>query len=285
MLGDRLSDPHPDVRGRAREALRELAAKPEFQAGAIREGTRALAGGDWRGQEQAAVLLAHLGHKPAAKRLIELLRVERAEAFVAAAWALRELAVADTVPVVLDFVREHHRKMLAGSRTAGRNIPEQSLDRQLSQLVQFLGQARHQPADAALRAMLPRIVPGQPGTPPQTPLGEETRAAVMWSLGLLHEGKPDAAVVGALEARLNDLPKPFLGGEWEVVRRMAALSIGRLKGKGALPSLRKFYEGKPTLDPVNNACGWAIWQLTGEPVPPPGVAEFALHMWFWTRIE
>jgi hypothetical protein len=133
--------------------------------------------------------------------------------------------------------------------------------------------------------MLPRLLEAGPGTPPQSPLGPETRAAVAWSLGLVHEGKPDAELVGALEERLNDLPKPFVGGEAPEARRTSAVSIGRLKGKEALPSLRKYYEGKATLDPVNNACGWAIMQITGEPVPPPGVVEFAVSAWFWTRVR
>jgi HEAT repeat protein len=286
LLGDRLSDLHPDVRVRAGEALRDLAARPEFHAAVIRDGTRVLAGKDWRGQEQAALLLARVGHKPATTRLLELLSAERPEAFVAAAWALRKLAVAETLPAVLDFIRDQHRKLLKSGPTAGRRgVPPEAVDRQLCQLVQFLGEARHRPADPLLREMLPRLVPGQPGMPPpETPVGVETRAAIAWALGLYHEGKPDAALVRALEGRLTDLPSPA-GAEYEPVRRMAAVSIGRMKAKDGVATLRRFYEGKPNLDPVNNACGWAIAQITGEPMPPPGTVERALPMWFWTRAE
>jgi HEAT repeat protein len=284
LLGDRLSDPHPDVRGRARRALHELAARSEFREWVIHEGTRALAGTDWRGQEQAAVLLAELGHKPATKRMLELLWADRPEALVAAAWGLRKLAVPDTLVPVLDFVGTHHRKMLASGSAAGRSVPPDAIDRQLAQLVQFLGQARYRPADGRLREMLPRLVPGQPGNPPQTPVGVETRAAVAWALGLLHEGKPDADVGRALAARLTDVATPA-GAEYDRVRGMAAVSLGRMKDKNAAPTLRRFYAGKPTLDPVNNACGWALAQITGEPVPPPGTVEQRQPAWFLSSIE
>src|SRR5207237_5898914 len=138
--------------------------------------------------------------------------------------------------------------------------------------------------DGRLREMLPRIVPGQPGNPPETPLGAETRAAAVWALGLLHEGKPDAALGQALVSRLTDLPSPG-GAERERVRVLAAVTLGRMKDQGAAQTLRRFYGGKPTLEPVNNACGWALWQITGEPVPPPGVIPEPQPRWFLSRLD
>jgi hypothetical protein len=72
-----------------------------------------------------------------------------------------------------------------------------------------------------------------------------------------------------MEARLKDvLPmKPPDDGR---VRRMAAIALARMNAKGAVPSLRLFFQNrKPSFDPVNNACGWAIERLTGEVMPPP----------------
>jgi HEAT repeat protein len=271
------------VRSRARVALREQAARPELHGPVIREGTRVLGGNDWRGQEQAAVLLGQLDHKPASKRLLELLRVERGETKVAVAWALRKIAVPDTLPVVLDFVRDQHREMMDAAR-ANRRTHSGWRDRQLSQLIQFMGVARYRPADSAIREMLPRLIPGLPANPSETPLGAETRTAAVWAIGLMYEGKPDPALVRQLTSRLTDLPSPA-GAEHDSVRRVAAISLGRMKAKDATATLKRFYIDKPTLDPVSNACGWALSQITGEPLPPPGIVEQMDRRWFLAPID
>jgi hypothetical protein len=54
-----------------------------------------------------------------------------------------------------------------------------------------------------------------------------------------------------------------------------------MKAEGGLPTLRTFYRAKkPTLDVVNNACGWAIERITGELVPPAGIVEVPQRDWF-----
>jgi hypothetical protein len=58
-----------------------------------------------------------------------------------------------------------------------------------------------------------------------------------------------------------------------------------MKAKGALGTLRKFYNAKkPSLDPVNNACGWAIEQITGEAMLLADTVEPAgepFKNWLW----
>jgi hypothetical protein len=146
-------------------------------------------------------------------------------------------------------------------------------DFQLSQLNQFLGQQKYEAADAVLRAFVPK----RTGV-------SEARAAAIWTLGLFHEGKADAALTPALEARLNDTtsipPEDFR------VRRMCAVTLGRMKAREALPSLRKFYPaGQPSEDMVNNACGWAVEQITGEVMPPPRTIEKAQRDWFLSPLD
>ena len=54
-----------------------------------------------------------------------------------------------------------------------------------------------------------------------------------------------------------------------------------MKANDGLPALREFYVSKkPSLDPINNACGWAIEQITGEKMPAAGVVEMAYLDWF-----
>jgi HEAT repeat protein len=280
LLAARLSDPHPQVRSQARRALHDLAARLEFRALIVDEGTKVLAGSDWRGQEQAAILLAHLDHKPAAKRLLELLAADRPEASLAAAWALRKLAVPDTLPAVFDFVSRQNKKLLTFKPTPNRATLE-AIDRQLSQLVQFLGQARYRPSDLLLQTILPRNLQGGG----RNPVEIESRSAAAWALGMIHEGDPDSTVVRLLEARLVDNKPGPAGSEFDRVRQMAALSLGRMKAKNSLQTLEQFYEGKPTFNCANNACGWAIEQITGRAVPAPGTVNSPVVGWFLYSIE
>jgi HEAT repeat protein len=282
LLGDRLADPHPEVRTRARAVLHELAGRAEFRGPVVRAATDVLAEDDWRGQEQAAVLLAQLGHKPAAGRLVELLGVDRPETMLAVGWALRKLAVPDTLPAVLAFIDRDRKATLATVRAGSFSLPP-GRDQEVAQLVEFLAQARYRPAEPLFREMVPRILPRVP-TSVATPPGPNARAAAVWGLGLLHEGTAVPDLVTAFQARLNDVPSPA-GSEDDRVRRAAAISLGRMKATAAVPTLRRYYAGKPTLDPVNNACGWALERITGEPVPPAGVIERVDRGWFLSPVN
>jgi HEAT repeat protein len=279
LLGARLHDLHPEVREKARRGLRAYADQPALRDVVIVEATRALTGNDWRAQEPAAILVGQLGHRPAAQRLVELLRSDRPEPAIAVAWALRVLAVPDTLPAVLDHVRLRHGQLRSNGRTAGlRGFTPEQLDAQLTQLVQFFGAANYKPADAELRSLFPRFL--QSGKPPAfNPVGPETRSAAIWSLGKLHAGDPAAGLVGPIEERLTG--DPGMGRDDERVRRMAAITLARMKAKDSLMALRiEVGEGRPTLDPVSLACRWAVAELTGEPLPPPGTYELPQRDWF-----
>jgi HEAT repeat protein len=273
FLANRLDDTDPEVRAQARRALRELAGKG-WRDRVTGEAMGALHAASWRGQEQAAVLLAQLGHRPAAGRLVGLLTHDRPEVFVAAAWGLRRLAVRETLPAVTRYVEGRQRDLRKAAGGGGRLFD--LIGHQVSQLNQFLGRQRYAPADAVLQSFVQRMEgPKRPVAYP------EARAAAIWALGLLHEGKPAPALVTAVEGRLNDVAT--LPPEDPRVRRMAAVALGQMKAKAALASLRKHYpDRKPSLDPVNNACGWAVQQVTGEIQPRPQTIRQVRRDWFLT---
>src|SRR5262249_62264691 len=143
---------------------------------------------------------------------------------------------------------------------------------QLAQLNQLLGRQKSRPADGVLRQLIPYRM-----NPPMF----EARASAVWALGFLHEGKPPPDLVTALEGRLNPGMQP---AEDVRVRRMAAVSLGRMKATAALPSLRSSFdkEGRASSNPVNNASGWAIEQLTGEGMLPPLPVKEMQRDWFLT---
>jgi HEAT repeat protein len=274
LLADRLDDQHLDVRRKARRYLRELADKKEFHTQIIADARRLLAMANWQGLEQAIILLAQLDYKPATNSLAKLLQHNRPEVYISAAWAFRKLDVPETLPFVATYVGVTQARLQNPPK--GQAAPDVLSvwlrGHQLSQLNQFLGQRRYAPAEPALRNFVPR-----PSADP------EARAAAIWALGLIHEGRTDSALVTALLGRLNDVRSAPI--EDERVRQMCAITVARMKvkDKETLANLRRYCPDlKPVRDFVHNACGWAIAQLTGEVVPPPQAIRSAQIDWFLT---
>jgi HEAT repeat protein len=267
LLSDLLADGHPDVRTKVRGHLQKLGENKELRQHVLDEGTRILAGKDWHGLEQAAILLAQLDHGPAAPRLLELLTAERPEVYLTAAWGLRKLAVRETLEPVKKFVEAELARQLAAKALPGRKNFPNLVDHQVSQLNQLLGLLKYEPAEPLLRQFVPK----------QLILGE-ARPAAIWALGLMHEGKVVPALAAALQGRLND-GGPIMP-ERPQVRYMAAVTLGRMKAKQALPSLKSNWSGRLNENPINNVCGWAIEQITGEPIPPAMPTRQLQQGWF-----
>ncbi len=272
LLADRFDDADVGVRRKARGFLHELAGRKELRDPVMREAYRLLGGKDWRGIEQALVLLTQLDDKAAAGRMVELLTFDRPEVFITAAWGLRKLDVPDTLPRVQAYVDAEVGRQLAGKNLPNRkDVAQPLIDHQLSQLNQFFGRRKYAAAEALLR----RFIPHHP-----QPINE-SRAAAVWALGLIHEGNLVPDLAAAFEERLNDLTP--MNAEDERVRRMSAVSLGRMGAKQALASLRKYYNvGRPIGAPTHDACGWAVARLTGEAMPPLEPATVTQRDWFLT---
>jgi HEAT repeat protein len=123
----------------------------------------------------------------------------------------------------------------------------------LVQLFMAFGQMRYEPAIPLLRRYVPR----------NFDLGERARAAAIWALGLIFEDQVQQDLVAQFSKRLDDIYG--MEPEFEAVRRMSAISMGRMNAESALPMLRKHAgtEGGA----AGLACLWAIEQITGEPMP------------------
>ncbi|MCI0642441.1 MAG: hypothetical protein L0Y72_31105 [Gemmataceae bacterium] len=267
FLGDRLDDLHRDVRRAARLALAELAAKKVWRDVVLGQGMRWLDSGRWRALEQAAILLAMTDHKPAAARLVPLLRNPRPEVGITAAWSLRVLAVAETLPDAVRFVEEQLARPIPKAGVPA--PPAWVAEHQLSQVNQLLGQQKHVAASATLRKLIPRKAER---------FGQEARASAIWALGLLHDGKADAKLAAQLEARLNDVKS--MPPEDNRVRWMSAITLGRMQAKESVDSLRSYFGGQISDNQVGNACGWAIARLTGEPLLPAPTFTIQRLDWF-----
>jgi hypothetical protein len=217
---------------------------------------------------------------------VELLRFSRPEVHVTAAWGLRKLDVPETLPDVVRFIEDVLKprpsvKVRSGRGSGGptTNPPTaadlpifEARDHMLSQLHQFLGQRKYGPAEALLRRFVPKFAFGFVG---------ECRAAAVWALGMILEGRTDDALAAALVARLKDTGGGGAPPEDYRVRWMCPITLGRMKAKSALNDLQKYCpEFKPSVETVSNACGWAIEQITGRKMPPPQTVIRYHSNWF-----
>ncbi len=264
LVADLMDDPHTQVRTSARKALLEVAGGTEHGDAVRREATRLLATERWRALEQATILLALLDHKPAAPRLVELLRFERPEVFIAAAWGLRKLAVPETLPDQLREVERRWQRSLKPDPNDSRPM----IDLQVAHLAQSLGRARYAPAAPALARFVPK----------QWNMGPQSRASAVWALGLIHQNAPPARLVEEMIGRLTD--ESVIMAEDLGVRSMCAVALGRMKSEEAVDSLRKYYPKKLSTDPFPNSCGWALERIAGEKLPVSGTAEVVQKGWF-----
>jgi HEAT repeat protein len=247
-----LDDPQRDLRRLTCEHLVRLSEQASLikaiQTGAMEQ----LASESWRGQEQAALVLATLDHKPAAPRFVELLESPRDEVAVAVAWGLRKLAVPDTLPAILDKATRQTELRL---RTNGLSAPR---DAQVAHLCEAIGLLKYAPGEPLLRRHVEK----------NYALGELSRSSAIWALGQIHNGVPDAALAQKIVARVTE-PSAVTPPELERVRIAGAIALGRMKARSHVTALRNFVGPTIYADPVSLAIHWSLEQLTGQKLPAP----------------
>ena len=275
-----LDDLSPQVRGFVRDRFIEFDKDASLSPLIRAEASRLLAGASWRSMEQAAVILGRVDHDAAGPRLVALLPHPRGEVRMAAIIALRRIAVEDE-PLLAAITAHTDREADAWLLSVKRATEQSHLpfvlsaqrDRELAQLLQLLGKLRHQPAQKVME----RFVPKKSG------FWTESRAAAVWAIGLLHEDKPDERLAKEFVGRLSDLDpnNPELMG----VRRMAAISIGRMKATSGVKGLQVFYEMERSSRHIGGACRWSLIRITGKELPPLGPRESTASGWFIQPLE
>ena len=262
-IGPLLGDRNPSLRRWVAGTLADLGADASLRQAVIDEGLEALGGDQWRALEQGALLLGHLDHEPAAERLTALLDHDRDEVAVSAAWALRKLAIPETLPGLLDYATTLRERILAQAP------PElmAKYGRQAQQLHQLFGILRYREADPLLREYVPKVQ-----------IDVRARSSAFWALGLIHENETDCDLAPAFAERLADVTS--LPPESGVVRWMAAVGLGRFKAESQLETLREFAKRDTMFVESGIASYWAIEQITGEPMPPEAVDAKRIGGWF-----
>lgn len=262
VLVPMLNDPDPEIRRYVCDCLVKLADNPEFQKVIVEQARNVLNADGWRGQEQATLLLVTLKDTKIVDRLIELLDMNRREVNVTAAWGLSELAVPSTAGPVHDVLQKKTESWLA------RAPQNDGIGDHLALLAQLLGVLRYAPADPVLRKYIRK----------GTALDAMSRSAAIWALGKIHDGKSDAKLASLLEKRVLDAFS--MDPEDPAVCRMSAIALGRMKADSALQSLRSSLEQTGVESAFGYACAWAMWQMTGQEIPPLNTQIHIDHDWF-----
>ena len=241
-LADLLNDRHPDVRNYVRESFEVLVKQDGLRDIVLEQLQRIFAADDWRGLEQVARLFGTIDYEPAADRLVDLLKHPRTEVFVTAGWALRELAVAETLPKMSAFVLSRDGEQYSTADYVC-----------FTYLFEAFGQAKYSDAAAIVR----RFVPKGSGRPPLT------RSAAIWALGYLFENNPPAELVEQFGTILGDAAK-YPPSEDMEVGIAAAVSLGRMNALNPVQSAAEIHGSG---DLLYEACEWAIAEITGNERP------------------
>ena len=259
-LAELLDDPHPQLRKRVCEELFRIAKQPEFEETIQTAAMKILSRDRWRGQEQAALLLAELGHKPAWKRLTELLESSRQEVIVGSAWSLRKIAEPQSIPAIIDKIR---RQTEIRQKNQAHEI-----DLQVAHLFEACGRMRAKEAEPEMLIYVPKNLLN----------GENSRCAAIWALGWLYAGNPDRSLGRQLIERVNDnAPIPVESG---LVKRICVISLGRMKAVEYADQFRKSLGKVMSNDKFSFSVRWAVNQMTGEEFPDPIPNTTGSGSWF-----
>ena len=259
-LHPHLDDRNPTIRRRVATLFADWGKRDALKSTVLEKSMLVLKQDSWRGCEQASLVLGALDHKPAAGRLVELLRQPRGEAAIAAAWALRKLDVAETLPKSLEYASVAYPEMRKG-------LAPLHTSKQLSQLFQWYGQHRYREAEPLMAQLVPKAM-----------VGIEARQGACWALAYLYENQPDCKYVNQFAERLADIGST--PPELNPVRYMCAIGLGRMKAKSKVEDLRRFAQLDNPYSPVGTACLWAVEQITGEKPPQlPPLINYEVN-WF-----
>ena len=257
-----MADPHPGLRREVCDGLVTAAGQPEFKDLIHQGAMQILAGDSWQGQEQAAMLLGMGDYEPAAVRLVELLESPRDEVLTAAAWSLRKLALPETAPALLDKAKRQTEIRKSGVAN------DVAVSRQITLMFEALGVLKAKDAVPLLLEYVPN----------QQLLGDRTRGAAIWAIGLIQEGTRDPAIEEAFLDRITDFndlkPESFF------VKQMCMIALARMNAVDQSEKLRELMPSFPSPPELAVALRWSIRKLTGEEFPPPEPAVRPQIEWF-----
>ncbi|MBD3672493.1 MAG: HEAT repeat domain-containing protein [Planctomycetaceae bacterium] len=263
-LSRHLNDASPSLRIHIREALLEFAKKSNLEPAVRKNATDVLNADDWRGQEQASLILGQLDQETVMPRLVELLESTRPEVQIASAWALRKIAVKESLPALLKHAQNQTDNPQGSDLTA--------VDRQVAHLFEAMTIMEYRPVIPLMRTQVPK--------PPDVEGNHRrlSRGVAVWGLGYFLADWNDDQFAAQLMGRILDVGG-MMPDEIELVRRMSAISLGRMKAESQLAAMKKFVGSTVHHDPVSESIRWAIQEISGEELPYFEIPTRVLRHW------
>lgn len=247
-----LGDRHIVVRNNARIALQEFSITEDLKRRIVANADNAVGKADnWRRIEQSLLLAAILKQSQFAKKCVPLLRHERPEVFVTAAWLMHLHPNA----LLMDDVTTFSTQRLKTLRRAESDL-QIDMGLQMASLFQLAGFVEHKPFIPLCEQQFNK----------SSGVGREGRAAAMWAIGMLSRDEPVERLVSKLIQRLNDRSSDF-NPEFDMVRFKCVMSLGRMNARGQADQILNAYKVDTPVTFIPAASRWALEQL-GQEVPP-----------------
>jgi len=296
LVGSLLTDPQPALIDLAGESLAAMATHPELIPSIHEVIVESLNSVRPATVRQAVLLVGAIRAKEFAGRTAVLLDAPESEVAFASAWALRVLADPSTELAILARIEgetkrrqalvELWRPIVAADPFGNHDFPSvRESNAQLEQLILALGALPALTAEPLLRRFLPKPPRPQIGEPPVLEVERQAllRAAAIWSLGRRHAESPSIELVAALRERLADANEK--SPEAPLVRRMAAISLGRMKDVQSVDLLRALAIGADAYTDLGRASRWALEEITSEKLPKLSPLEKVKSDWFLTPLN
>lgn len=241
-LAELVADNNPRVRMAARDALLKHAEEKMWSEAIQGKVTAALQSQKWWEVEQAAIMVASLKMTSAESQLFSLLKHERSEVYIAAAWALRVVAESpEILQKILDYAKEKTDYIFQSSVLMD---PEYHHVAHLFELIA----SKKLPGG---KEMLQRFVTKN------TKIGLTTRLSALWGVGKYLENSPEADMSSAYAVIIADKFGP--GAELDVVRYAAMVGMGYFADPSTKNAIMALQEGNGT--PIRLAQDWALSRI------------------------
>ena len=241
-LAELVADNNPKVRMAARDALLGHAEESMWAEAIQGKVTAALQSQKWWEVEQAAIMVASLKMTSAESQLFSLLKHERSEVYIAAAWALRVVAESpEVLQKILDYAKEKTDYIFQSSILMD---PEYHHVAHLFELIAI----KKLPGG---KEMLQRFVKKN------TKIGLTTRLSALWGVGQYLENNPESDMSSAYAVIIADKFGP--GAELDVVRYAAMVGMGYFADPTTKNAIMALQEGNGT--PIRLAQDWALSRI------------------------